>query len=659
MMTLTTTMPSLSPSLRLLLHLLGTVVVVVVSGQESPALNLQMFKTYDTDKTYRQNVCDRHDLYYEGVVELRDALSGRNVNVYVPVWDDFYFKLRNLDTDDGGGTISTTTDDEGNYVASTNVVIDETNPGLIAEVLDEIGRRGNFTWRNSYGYTPSPEKVVADPDSGGIAINKTWTDLLLWSTQNYDLSADEWFHTNERMKMGITFPEGFVDVSIVLADKVDDNDDESKGFSFLWSWTKPFNGSVWAMIVGTAIVSGLIYGILETSHDTLDEHFDHFIGSNPDNSPTAATDDGDRSNDKTTTISHLTTSLYGIVLIYFQHVILYPKTIPGKIMVCSIGFWSLIMVATYTANLASFFVIQNTPDVTINSIQDAIDHGMSMCLYEGISIQEWVNKYYPKGIYIPKPGPYGHFDALFDGVCDLAVVSVNAIQRASVLKDVNRNCQLQQIGRVIQFQQGGFALKADSGTKCTSLIQDVFHVHLSDMRYDGTLLKLTKKYLSNMQEMTCNDGDSTDGGGGSINDNRSLEEAILSLKEMSGAFMNHAIALLMAVLFGISSRKKRKNKETGGGGGDGYYGQDYTSRSNNNGVHNNINDIQRNGNSSKWNGTSSSSSSLSSTIRHFVKKNDILTKNGEKLSKRLEEISENDETISQLLSSIRDHQKRI
>ena len=243
---------------------------------------------------------------------------------------------------------------------------------------------------------------------------------------------------------------------------------------------------------------------------------------------------------------------------------------------------------------------------------------------------------------------------MFEGECDLAAVSVNAIQRASVLKDVNRNCQLQQTGRVIHFQQGGLALKADSGTKCTSLIQDVFHVHLSDMKYDGTLRKLTEKYLSNMQEMTCKSNDG-EGSSGSINDNRSLEEAILSLKEMSGAFMNHAMALILAVIFGINSRMKRKKEETGGGGGsDGYFGQDYASRSNNsNGVRNNsINDNRRNGNRSKWNGTSSSSSSLSRTIRNMVKKNDMLTKNGEKLSKRLEEISEKDETISRLLSSI-------
>ena len=370
------------PSSRLLCFLLlvtALLLVDVVSGQESPTLNLQMYKEYNSDEKtfYRQNVCDRHDLYYEGIVELRDALSGENVNVYVPVWDDFYFKLRRISTLDNNA--DTTEDDDtimtwnenGDIIASTNVVIDETNPGLIAEILDEIGKRGNFTWRNSYGYTPSPEKVVAlaDPLSRDIAINKTWTDLLLWSTQHYDISADEWFHTNERMKMGITFPEGFVDASIILADNVDDDDEsDEKGFSFLWSWTKPFNGAVWAMIVGTAILSGLIYGMLETSHDTLDEQFDHFIGShNPTDIPTLTDGDGRNegkaptmTNSSTTissTLLHLSTSLYGITLIYFQHVILYPKTIPGKIMVCSIGFWSLVMVATYTANLASFFVI--------------------------------------------------------------------------------------------------------------------------------------------------------------------------------------------------------------------------------------------------------------------------------------------------------------
>lgn len=631
-------------------------VVSSVSGQESPSLQLDMY-TYNT--TYRQDVCYRHDLFYNGTVELRDALSGFNLHVFVPVWDDFYFKLRTiLDEEEQQQTTSSVEENAYSAPPTTNVVIDETNPGLIADVLDELSRRANFTWRNTFGYNVGPGP------------NKTWTELLQWSIEAYDISADEWFHTSERLKLGIGYPEGIVNVNIIMVDtKSDDMPTLNKenqfpnNIEYLWSWTKPFSTNVWLLIVITAFLSAVIYAILEKSASSSCENESRRPSDNVVADDAVATNIGDplNTNDSKSSnpkrIIHWGSSLFGIILIFFQHVTIHPKTIPGKIMVCSIAFWSLVIVATYTANLASVFVIQNTPPSLINNIQDAIDNGLSMCLYEGIALQDYVTKYYPKGIYVPKDGPYGHFDSLLagDGSCDLTLATVNAYNRASILKDVNKGCQLNRIGRVVHFQQGGFATKTDSGIKCTSLISDVINVHLLDMKFDGTLDKITEKYLANMQDITCTDDDSNN------NDSGGVDEGILSLKEMSGVFVNHSIALLVAIVFGIigssSGKKKRKTSEVNKSTQQqNDVASNYTSSNTNNTIRGETFHSNETSSSYEVGGsrpqTSSSSTSLPKAIMNVAKKNDNMIKNSEELSQKLQIIAGKDKSISLLLSAL-------
>lgn len=73
-------------------------------------------------------------------------------------------------------------------------------------LMDELANSAGFTWRDSYGAYPGP----------GEGSNHTWTELLLWMTENFDISVEWWAKTLERLKLGVNFPEGWYDCSYIL-----------------------------------------------------------------------------------------------------------------------------------------------------------------------------------------------------------------------------------------------------------------------------------------------------------------------------------------------------------------------------------------------------------------------------------------------------------
>ena len=510
----------LSPSLLLLSLVSTTMTAVTVMAQEVPNLPAEMH-TYNV--TYRQDVCGRHDEFYNGKVELRNALQGFQLQPLIRVGE--YFQLN-----------------------PTTGGIDTEDPGLVAIILDELSERAGFTWRTSFG------------DNYGPAPNKTWTELVAWAVEVYDVSVDWWNHSPERLKMGIGFPEGFVDASYIMVGIKQDGDDDSSSsssssggtfaekYDFLWAWTQPFSTTVWLFICLTIVVSAILYTMFESVA---------YPTSAPASNDTSLTPViGGNKNQNNKIANQWGPSLYGTILICLQHFQLRPRTRAGRIIGVSVAFWSLIMTATYTANLASFFVIQHTPVNTIQDIQDAIDNGLSMCVYGDTASHDYVMKHYPKGNYVPRPGPWGHVESLLDGECNLAILSMNEWVQAKINKEFNGECNLEWVGRVINFLEAGFALKSDSGRLCTSLIQDVLNVHLNDMKSDGTMDLIQTKFLSKSQDVACDAIEAAEKSAGD-------EFGVLSLKEMAGPFVNHAAATVLAILVAtfssFTNRRRRRN----------------------------------------------------------------------------------------------------
>ena len=183
--------------------------------------------------THRQNVYERSHTVTSKDIPLRDALRGLKLRAWIF---------------------------SGEYLKLVPMVLNEEYPGLLAILLDELAVRAGFTWRNSYGITIEPEGTE----------NRTFADLLVWTASTYDISADWWLNTIERLNRGITFQVPWYDSNTIMTMNTEQatlNDRRRRaghigGFE-LFSWLEPFSYDVWILTIITIVVTALVYQGLE------------------------------------------------------------------------------------------------------------------------------------------------------------------------------------------------------------------------------------------------------------------------------------------------------------------------------------------------------------------------------------------------------------
>ena len=142
----------------LLLLLLGT--RTKAKGGEKATLTLPPFDPIEVN--HRQDFCTRYQALLDinnGAVNLTNALSGTKIHPVIQYGPGFkYFNY----TPEGG--------------------IDPEYPGIVANILDYVAERANFTWRDSFA-------VYSSDDKGP---NRTWNEMIVWASDTYDLSVDKW-----------------------------------------------------------------------------------------------------------------------------------------------------------------------------------------------------------------------------------------------------------------------------------------------------------------------------------------------------------------------------------------------------------------------------------------------------------------------------------
>lgn len=231
--------------MTLFLLLLALFLITTIHAQQAP-----FYKTpkFSTQESHRTNLCERQQLLFAGNISLSQALKGLELSVVLTNY-----------TSPGSKPFFTLNEDG---------VIDPENPGLFAIILDELAERAEFSWRNSYGVV-----LPIDYETDG---NKTWSDLLEWEVDMYDISAGKWDRSVQRLQSEIAFPEGWFDSSMILITN-DNGEDSSKEQLNFWSFLLPFQWTVWLLLCLTVICTGVCYWFLErldTSSDTreLEEH---------------------------------------------------------------------------------------------------------------------------------------------------------------------------------------------------------------------------------------------------------------------------------------------------------------------------------------------------------------------------------------------------
>lgn len=228
----------------------------------------------------------------------------------------------------------------------------------------------------------------------------------------------------------------------------------------------------------------------------------------------------------------------------------------GQLVSFSICLFALFIVSTYTANLASFLVIQKAASSEIvNSVEDIVKYGKSICVYGDTAANNEIRGQYPTASIVKRIDEKDVLMGLKEDDCDYGVMSLAAYELFRGQIDVNGDCDLIRIGRNFRDLEDGFATISDAGTLCTSMIRDVINIHMQDMHDDGFIDKVWDEYYGrkhNIDDATCfNDSAS---GGSSSSDGETLD-----FLNMGGIFLLHGATLLVAILVFFYEAYMRKD----------------------------------------------------------------------------------------------------
>jgi hypothetical protein len=283
---------------------------------------------------------------------------------------------------------------------------DEDYPGLQITLLDELARRAGFEWKNSWGAGKSLRYLVlycqyidefnldpaaafpADLYNGyRLQPNATVDDALLWTVNAYDVSITMWDATLNRLKLGVTFPGKFVDTSTVLITTNADSREQSSfdAFAFL----KPFNIWVWLCTIATIFFSAMMYRFIQQLYDSREQsnHGIHIFRA----------------------------SMAAIGQVMFE-----PTRHGERLLVISLSFWSLILVSTYTANLAGFLISERQQIYPASSLAEAERKQVPICLAANMSISSKTRAKYPTANYVDVEFN-SRYDHLMNNDCSLVV----------------------------------------------------------------------------------------------------------------------------------------------------------------------------------------------------------------------------------------------
>ena len=140
--------------------------IIIVGGKELWEIDGVTYLTPDdinlnnngdnSSSNYRQSFCDEYKHMIDNNLEVKDALNGIKLNVLIISDDEegyFYYN------------------DNNNGIGAT---------GIYANILEYIAQSANFTMNVTVAPYPTSD------------MNMTFTEQLVWGTQNYDIFVADW-----------------------------------------------------------------------------------------------------------------------------------------------------------------------------------------------------------------------------------------------------------------------------------------------------------------------------------------------------------------------------------------------------------------------------------------------------------------------------------
>lgn len=126
------------------------------------------------------------------------------------------------------------------------------------------------------------------------------------------------------------------------------------------------------------------------------------------------------------------------------------------------------------------------PTFKANCFGDVMQLNKTLCLWENTNHDMYMKNNFPEysSIHlIRKSNNDDILEAVKAGTCDAALIGKSSFR---LFQRDDEDCRVGTVSeKTLLSIQGSFALSADAGTKCTSLISYVLDLYMSEMKKDG------------------------------------------------------------------------------------------------------------------------------------------------------------------------------
>lgn len=302
--------------------------------------------------------------------------------------------------------------------------------------------------------------------------------------------------------------------------------------SAMFNWLDPFELNLWLTFLACVICSGLVMFGLERRHwKPLSEHGPQEDGSDFEGGLSQCKAKG----------------LFQGLLLSWYHWTgaggFAPLTTEGNIFVASWSFVILILVASYTANLAAFLTTQPTITYSVDSLSTARLQQLPVCVIAGghssrILALMFTN---PALNVFPVHSSHDAVEAIRNGSCTCAIIEKLSAEE-KIAQD--KSCDLTTVGDSILYMGGGFITapyitetSPGGGVQiCHNPAVDVFGALIMDLEEEGVIQELHDNYIAEITTATCGAAAGTG-------------TSKLDVKELSGIFFIHLGVTIMVIVW--------------------------------------------------------------------------------------------------------------
>mmetsp|Transcript_31612 Transcript_31612/g.72143 ORF Transcript_31612/g.72143 Transcript_31612/m.72143 type:complete len:605 (-) Transcript_31612:74-1888(-) len=210
----------------------------------------------------------------------------------------------------------------------------------------------------------------------------------------------------------------------------------------------------------------------------------------------------------------------------------HPHTAGGRVVQIGLGFFILLVVAGYTANLASLLVVQKSISTSINSMEDVIQQGVKVCADSNLVTK--MKSTFPEASHLVHKAPNRSASLMLMGTdCDAAAIRLQDLQAQY---SVANFCDIIRVGDPLMFLQDGVATS-------TAIFRSLRLV-VSDPSNGG----IEQELEQSVPEDAC--GDSEEG--------TDEESESLTVDSMYGAFLVAIAAMIIGVLLELPRLLRHK-----------------------------------------------------------------------------------------------------